>query len=457
MQLDTDLNSSSREGASASNWTDPAAAQLVFYYGLQSIGTITDEAKATLSPGDPFQLAGKVEPTTISPPPSSFLFTDINTASALLLGEIDFSADQLNPNQGQILNPDMVNPVDVYGNVILVNRGEQVLNEIIGSGDPTQTNQTFKLNKKPLTYLSSLSPDNSQGIQNTLTVYVNNIRWAEVPSFYNAKPADQVYIVRQNDDGDSLVTFGDGVRGACLPAGANNVVAFYQFGAGEASPPAGSISQIAKPVKGLKSVKNPLAAAGGADAEPASQMSINGPRSVLILGRAVSIDDFEAVALSVQGVRAVQVEWRWQKTRQQPLVHVWYIGEAGLANNVSQRLHNLSDPTTPIFVENANGAKTTLSLSVQIGPNYMEDTVLAALRQALTNTATGILAPENLGIGLPLFRSKVFAAVLAVEGTLSVDGIFFNNTAFIEFGKKPVAGTYFDFENGAVILNGKAS
>jgi len=103
---------------------------------------------------------------------------------------------------------------------------------------------------------------------NTLKVYVDGLQWTEVPTFYGHDSKDEIYIVRQNDKNESQVTFGDGVLGRRLNTGAV-VVAYYRFGGGGAMPPAGSITQIAKPVKGLKSVRSPVAAYGGADEEAA--------------------------------------------------------------------------------------------------------------------------------------------------------------------------------------------
>ena len=51
-------------------------------------------------------------------------------------------------------------------------------------------------------------------------------------AFSGAGPQDEVYIVRQNEDGESIVTFGDGETGARLPSGVKNVTASYRFGAG---------------------------------------------------------------------------------------------------------------------------------------------------------------------------------------------------------------------------------
>ena len=337
--------------------------------------------------------------------------------------------------------------------MVKASRGEVVLTEILGSGDASVINQSFKLKKNPVTYTPSPTAGNDTGVASTLKVYVGGIRWTEVPTFYGAAPDAQVYIVRQNDDGESIVTFGDGVRGSRLITGSNNLIATYRFGAGKATPPDGSIHQLGKPVKGIKSVRNPVMASGGDDAEPASGLRTYAPRSALLLGRAISIHDMEAAAASVGGVRAVRAEWRWNEQRQRPVVQISYIGAAGVAATVSQKLRGLADPTTPIDVAPAQPITSSLSISIAIDPRHLEPAVLAAVRTALMD---GLLSLEQIGIGLALFRSRIFDAVLTALGTVAVTGLLLNGRRFDPYGVSPGAGKYFDFENGALILNGKA-
>ena len=132
----------------------------------------------------------------------------------------------------------------------------------------------------------------------------------------------EVYIVRQNDAGESDITFGDGVTGVRLPTGVDNVTASYRFGAGAAKPPAGVINQLAKPVEGLRRVVNPVAAGGGADADQPKDIRKNAPNSALILGRAVSVPDFEALAREFGGVINAHVEWAWDESCQRAVVLV---------------------------------------------------------------------------------------------------------------------------------------
>ena len=450
--LDTSVNHPARRG-SGSIWTNSQRAELSVHYGLLPAATVVNEAKTSLIASDPLFFTERAERPLEDFSPGTFLLEDKNLIGERVRGEVDFDTHQLLANLGTFWPRPLSLPVRAFGNIITASRGEQVSGEILGSGDASLPNQTFKLQKKPLTYLLSPTAGNDRGVVNTLEIYVDGILWQEVENFFRSGPEDPVYIIRQNDDEESFISFGDGVRGQRLPTGADNVVANYRFGAGAAAPPAKAITQIARPVKDLQSVQNPLPASGGADAESPKELRSQAPKSALLLGRIVSMQDFEEVVLSIPGTRAVQGEWRWHRQKQGPVVHIWYIGEEGLHSLIHQRLRLLSDPSTPIQVERALPEVITLSLQVEINERYLEKDVLVALRNALTNRETGLLAPENLGIGSPLYRSEIFAAVLATEGILSVENIHWNYQPFLDFGFKPNAGQYFDIA-GTLFLNG---
>ena len=185
------------------------------------------------------------------------------------------------------------------------------------------------------------------------------------------------------------------------------------------------------------------------------------PRSALLLGRAVSVDDMQVVAAGVPGVRAVTAEWRWSKDKQRPVVQIWYVGDASARTTVSQRLRRVSDPTTPIAVAVATPIVLRLAIDVEIDTRYLDDVVLPQVRAVLMDGEHGLLAPARIGIGQPLFRSQVFAAALSVEGVIDVRGLAFEFGAvkwpWVAHVIKPPAGTYLDFAAGGVELNGKES
>lgn len=452
--LDASLNDAGRKQSGGVTLDDSIRNSITVHYALQPAARVIDEPKSGISSGDPLYFDGFVEKPVDEINATDFLLQDVNTRGAAVEGEVNFTEKKLTLGQGVTWSPELQSPVTVYGNVITARRGEAVLNEKMGSGNASLTNQTFKLKKKPLTYYLSPTADNDNGVKNTLIIRVNGVQWTEVNSFYGRKENEPIYIVRQNDDGDTLVTFGDGIRGQRLPTGVDNVIGEYHFGAEAACPPAGAVNQISKPVKGLQSVKNMVAAFGGADAEPATEIRKNAPRSALVLGRVVSLKDMEAVAASFPGVKAVQADWRWNHQKQTASAHLFYIGDDGIQAALSQRLRNLSDPSVSITVEQAKPVRLYLSLTVRIDNRYLEADVLQQIRTALTNTDTGMLAPQNIGIGEPLFQSRLFEAILNVAGTVTVDGIRLNRKNFGMYAVTPGAGRYFNLGDNDLTING---
>ncbi len=456
--LDTGVNTDSRRDGKKDNgnWGKGTVSQLTLHYKMISAGIVVDEAKTTLDNNYPLNFSGIVEKPSNGHQPSTFYFEDKNKEALLLKGAVKYKKKKLKLGQGEADKWDatLTLPVEIFGNVISVVRGESVIDEVLGSGDASLANQAFKLKKKPLTYLTSPTADNDQGVENTLTVYVDGILWKEVPSFYGITEEDQVYIVRQDDESETIITFGDGERGQRVPTGKDNIVASYRFGAGEASPPAEIINQIAKPAKGLRSVKNPLPAYGGSDAESADQMREYAPKSILTLGRAVSMQDMEAVGLAVPGVRKVQSEWRWDGEMQQPVAKIWFIGDAQLKSTISKRLRSVTDPSTPIQVVQAIAVEAHLDMDVGIDKRYKEENVLAEIFELFLGDKNGLLLPEQLNIGKPLFRSFIFGAVLSVEGVTNVQNISWNSKVFCDFAKTPGTGNYFDFEEGSLLIKG---
>lgn len=448
LTLDADINTKSRSSLNElqaslwQSWTKRDLMKTTAFYHLIDAGKITVEANTQLCYDDSMELEDAPEAREGGLGQRLLLFQDSNELGIAARGAIDYEAGEIDLESEPRWETALKFPVEVFGNVITVSRGESVIGEILGSGDATIANQSFKLKKKPLTYLPSPTQDNDSGVASTLEVHVDGVRWSEMSSFFRVVEDTQVYIVRQDDEGESFVTFGDGRRGARLPTGTDNVIANYRYGAGTASPPAGSISQIAKPVKGLTSVTNPLAAGGGEDAEAMDEMRMCAPESALILGRAVSIQDMEAVATQVPGVRVARAEWRWSGRKQRPVARIWFIGGAQ-PDTVSKRLRSVSDPSTPIDVQPATGLKSKLLLVVGVDPRYLVSKVIGAVESLLMDKVNGLLIPEKLGIGKLLYRSRIFDTVLSAPGAIAVRDIRLNGHAVQEYAVTPGARPYF--------------
>ena len=94
------------------------------------------------------------------------------------------------------------------------------------------------------------------------------------------------------------------MEGSTLPTGQNNIQANYRIGSGlSGNVAAGSITTLIDRPLGVSGVNNPQAATGGQDPQSVDDIRTNAPLSVLTLGRAVSITDYQNFAQSFRGNR----------------------------------------------------------------------------------------------------------------------------------------------------------
>ncbi len=187
-----------------------------------------------------------------------------------------------------------VAPADVFinDNLIIVH-GTSVINEAIGTSDG-KPNQVFSLNETPL----ALNPDGSSPV----VIRVASILWTSTNTFLGKDPADQVYRVRIDADGTVRIIFGSGTNGE-IPANGAVVEGDYRIGGGTVGNSVGlnSLTSQVAPIAGVIQVFNPVQPSGGSDIESLITAKRQGPLSLRALDRAVTLQDFETLALAVPG------------------------------------------------------------------------------------------------------------------------------------------------------------
>ena len=421
-------------------WSAADVDKITLYHSLSDGAKVLAPLKETLDPGDPIGLPTLVDTPRV--PLGRVLLEDVHQEGLEARGTLNATthAATLDPTTW---DKSLTAPLKLHGNVLEVSRGESVKGEVLGAGNGSQATQTFKLKKKPLTYLSA---PNAIGYASTLRVRVGGVLWREVPTFFGATSDDQVYIVRHDDEGETYVTFGGGARaGTAAP-----ILAEYRFGAGAAQPPAGAVTQLAKPVAGLKKVKNLLPAYGGADAESPRELAAGAPRSALLLGRAISLLDLQAATAAVPGVRAATATWRMDEAGLQPAAVITYIGDPQLLPDIRAKLRGLSEPDAPIRVHPSQSQRATLAIQVLVDADRVPSDVAAAALEALYAAPTpadggGLLRAERLGPGGYLFLSPIVQSLMDLEGIVDVQSITFNGQPFEQPALQPGDGKYWDF------------
>lgn len=120
------------------------------------------------------------------------------------------------------------------------------------------------------------------------------VLWLHVPDFYGSDGSSRHY---QLDSLAGRVLFGDGIRGMIPPAGRENIKASYRIGGSKRGNVSdGEISAFRTPVAGVDGITNHEAAEGGSDGEDLSSALDRGPRMLKSMDRAVTAEDFEALA-----------------------------------------------------------------------------------------------------------------------------------------------------------------
>ncbi|HEU0200651.1 MAG TPA: baseplate J/gp47 family protein, partial [Burkholderiaceae bacterium] len=195
--------------------------------------------------------------------------------------------------------------VVVHANVAAASHGESVA-QVLGAGNAGESFQRFELKQLPLTHRAA---ENELGAAAELTVRVGDIAWQERATMFGAAPNERIYTRTTDEAGRELIVFGDGVNGARLPSGTNNVRASYRKGLGAAgNVGAESLTQLMTRPLGLKSVSNPLAAEGGTDPESSEAARQSMPLATRTLGRSVSLLDYEDFARAFSGIAKAQAQ-----------------------------------------------------------------------------------------------------------------------------------------------------
>lgn len=358
---------------------------------------------------------------TLRPGVSQALLEDANGAGTIVQVAPNPTSDGTTqlvltalPPAPETFDPPLQLPLRLLFDVVAVSRGTTVKKEVLGSGNAAVVNQRFTLKKSPLTYLA-----NGAGWTAALSVYVDGIRWREVPTLYRQAHNAQVYVVGRAPDQSATIRFGDGLNGSRLPSGSGNVVASYRYGSGAASPPAGRLTTMLSRQPNLAAIHNPVPVGGGKDPQSPDNVKTDAPASVFTFGRAISAVDYEVVAAQAAGVSRVKAYWTFDAAAQRTLVKIYVNDDSGGVASASRALAGSDDPNRPVAVAAAKQIDVSVSARLVISADRIVDDVVAAATAAFADPGTGAFSPAAMGIGQWLYRSHVDAA-LSMPGVVAV-------------------------------------
>ncbi|MFY0568242.1 hypothetical protein ACN28E_31025 [Archangium lansingense] len=306
------------------------------------------------------------------------------------------------------------------GNVVLAGHGERKPEKVLGSGDATQSGQSFVLAERQLSFISD--PTQLSGVRADVEVTVAGRTWTQVSTFRGSGPSDPYYTVRMLEDGSVAVVFGDGSAGQRLPTGANNVRISYRVGTGlGGNLPAGSLETPARPHALVAAVRQPIGAVGGNDMEGVETLRYNAPATLLTLERAVAPGDFAHLAMAHSSVWQARATYRPCGTSRHQCIEVVVVpadgGKLGsLGPTLAAYLTAHALPGVDVAVKDYTGKPVHLSVTVEVKSTEFEpDGVARAVQAALLEA----FSLRRRGLGQALYLSEVYKVVEAVQGVQS--------------------------------------
>lgn len=225
-------------------------------------------------------------------------------------------------------------------------------------------------------------------IDQTVQVTINAVVWETSETLAFSVAASNHFVQSINEDGDTIITFGDGVSGA-IPTTGQDVNITYKVSEAESGNVAPSmineiVSVLTLPPGITATVLNPERATGGSTYETLEQLKKRIPASNRTKNRAVSTQDYIDVAELATGVEKARVDYHCGK-----VVGVYIVptggGLAGPALIASAQIWMDTNKmiTTKVTVYAAGEVGMYYDITVTALPNFINSEVDAAVRAAL--------------------------------------------------------------------------
>jgi hypothetical protein len=275
------------------------------------------------------------------------------------------------------------------------------------AGDPHQA--------LPAICLESLPPDrNSHGDV-----------WEPRRDLLNSTNSDQVYVVEVEADGSANLRFGDDQFGRA-PSPGSTFQALYRLGGGTAgNVGAGALAHVLINDPLITNVTNPLPAQGGVAMESIEHVRQNAPFAFRQKERAVTPDDYAAIAMRFPGVQTAAATLRWTSSWPTIFLTIDRVGGLDIDESFENDLRSFMDRYRmaghDLEIENPIFVPLEVVVHLVVGKGYYRENVEARLLEAfgsrrLPDGRPGFFHPDNFTFGQPVYLSRLYTASQAVPG-----------------------------------------
>lgn len=248
--------------------------------------------------------------------------------------------------------------------------------------------------------------------QGSMSLQVGGESWVLVDTFAKSKPTDKHFMVSVDEALNPYIMFGDGTFGKKPAAGAKitNVV-FYLTNGSQGNVKSNTITSIPSVISSSitdATVSNAYDAAGGSNYENFTMLKEHIPLSVKTLGVAITKEDFESLAMLVDGVNKAKADYECGRKL---TVYISPDGGTVASSELISRVYNLlsqrAPMTTWLKVKSAGKVQIILEMDVTGKKSYKTAEIQTQILTALYNA----YSPEQAQIGGDVRISDIYALI----------------------------------------------
>lgn len=272
-------------------------------------------------------------------------------------------------------------------------------NMVIPTGDRVQLN------------LGTL-PNGKYYEHGSMSLQIGGESWVLVETFAKSKPTDKHFMVSVDESLNPYIMFGDGTFGKKPAAGAKitNVV-FYLTNGSQGNVKSNTITSVPSVISSSitdATVSNTYDAGGGSNYENFTMLKEHIPLSVKTLGVAITKEDFESLAMLVDGVNKAKADYECGRKL---TVYISPDGGAVASSELISRVYNLlsqrAPMTTWLKVKSAGKVQIILEMDVTGKKSYKTAEIQTQILTALYNA----YSPEQAEIGGSVRVSDIYALI----------------------------------------------
>jgi uncharacterized phage protein gp47/JayE len=248
--------------------------------------------------------------------------------------------------------------------------------------------------------------------QGSMSLQIGGETWVLVDTFAKSKPTDKHFMVSVDEALNPYIMFGDGTFGKKPAAGAKitNVV-FYLTNGTQGNVKSNTITSVPSVISSSitdATVSNAYDAGGGSNYENFTMLKEHIPLSVKTLGVAITKEDFESLAMLVDGVNKAKADYECGRKL---TIYISPDGGAVASSELINRVYNLlsqrAPMTTWLKVKSAGKVQIILEMDVTGKKSYKTAEIQTQILTALYNA----YSPEQAQIGGSVRLSDIYALI----------------------------------------------